>query len=155
MADIVTVLDREIEPGIALVSVLPPSCGRCETDGGHCDVEHRQMRVRVPEHLHSSVHNGYRVQLGYPRAAVLRALAKLFAAPVMTAGAVTAATWSSVATLPEAALWHGVIAVASAVAVIGVVAWHGGSDADLPIITDLLDGTLPDLQPVEPIPVHR
>lgn len=155
MADIVTVLDREIEPGIALVSVLPPNCGRCETDGGHCDVDHRQMRVRVPEHLRSSVHTGYRVQLGYPRVAVLRALGKLFVAPVIAAAAVTAGTWRWVATLPEAVLWHGVIAVVTAVAVIGVVAWRGGTDADLPVVSDLLEGATPELQPVDPIPVHR
>ncbi len=155
MADIVTVLDREAAPGIAVVSVLPPSCGRCETDGGHCDHEFREMRVRVPEDLQASLQNGYRVKLGYPGAAIIRAVGKLLVAPVLTGAALTAGTWRWVAVAPHSALWHGVIAVGSASAVLALMAWRGGSDADLPVISDLLDSDAPSLQPVELMPVHR
>ena len=155
MADIVTVLDREVEPGIALVSVLPPSCGRCETEGGHCDHEFRTMRVRAPRHLQADLHNGYRVALHYPATALLRAVGKLLVAPGVTATALTAGTWWWIEAVPQPALWHGVIAAGSAVAVMGLMAWRGGSDADLPVISDLLDGEAASLQPVELIPVHR
>ncbi|MEX2444645.1 MAG: hypothetical protein WD492_13640 [Alkalispirochaeta sp.] len=154
-ADIVTVLDREVEPGVALVRVMPPSCGRCETDGGHSAPKLREMRVRVPDHLRDDLRNGYRVRLGYPRGALIRAFGKLFLAPIITGATITVGTWRWVQVLPQAALWQGIIAVASAVAVIGLFAWRGGSEADLPVIADLLGGGAPKLQPVKPISVQR
>ncbi|MFW5827426.1 MAG: hypothetical protein ACOCU4_05005 [Alkalispirochaeta sp.] len=155
MADIVTVVDREVAPGIAVVSVLPPSCGRCETDGGHCDHEFREMRVRVPDHLRGTLHNGYRVQLGYSGTAMLRAVGKLLVAPLATGAALTAGTWRWAEAAPHSALWHGLIAVGSAVGILALMAWRGGSEADLPVISDTLEGVAPELQPVELMPVHR
>ncbi|MFW5694501.1 MAG: SoxR reducing system RseC family protein [Alkalispirochaeta sp.] len=155
MADIVTVRDREVEPGIALVSVLPPSCGRCETDGGHCDHELREMRVRVPDHLAGTLQNGYRVKLGYSGTAMLRAVGKLLVAPVLVGALFTAGTWRWVETMPAPEVWHGLIAVGSAVGILALMAWRGGSEADLPVISDTLEGVAPELQPVELMPVHR
>jgi hypothetical protein len=114
------------------------------------------MRVRVPESFRNEVQNGYRVQLGYPRGAFIRAVGKLFIAPGGAAAAVSAATWRWVsAVAADPALWHGIVAAGTAVAVVVAFAGRGGSEADLPIITDLLAGSAPDLQPVEPISVHR
>jgi hypothetical protein len=155
VTDIVTVVDREVAPGIALVSVLPPSCGRCETDGGHCDQHLREMRARVPESIRGDLQNGYRVQLGYPGGAFVRAVTKLLLVPVGGAAALTAATWRWISVIaPDPALWHGIVAVGSAVAIMVAFAWRGGSEADLPVVTDLLAGSAPDLQPVEPTSVH-
>lgn len=149
MAEVATVRAREVTPGIARVVVTPPSCGRCESDGGHCDHEPRELLVRVPEELRDGVREGYRVRIGVTPGAILRSVGLLFLLPLAVAAATLALTWSRAAASGDAPLWHALAGLVPFLGTMILVSVRGGSTRDLPVVTDLLAGEAPVLRSVD------
>jgi positive regulator of sigma E activity len=149
MAEVATVLDREAAPGIARVAITPPSCGRCETDGGHCDHEPRELLVRVPEELRDGVREGYRVRIGVTSDAIVRSVGLLFLLPLTVAATVLALTWSWAEASADAPLRHALAGLVPFLGTMILVAVRGGSTRDLPVVTDLLAGDAPVLRSVD------
>ena len=151
MTDVGTVVERAPDGATVRITVLPPSCGRCETAGGHCDHELRELAVRVPPEYRGTVQVGYRVRIGASAGALLRALRRLVVVPALVAAAAALLSTPMVRTAADETLWRGLIAAGAAVLTMVMAALRGGGQEDLPVVRDLLDGEAPVLTPVTPV----
>lgn len=148
MAEVGTVVAVDRQAGIVTLGIVPPSCGRCDTDGGHCDHEIRHVQARVPSEYREEIRVGYRVSIGITADAAWRAVWRLLVAPGLVGAAVLAALWTSLGATADPPLLRGAATVAAVLATLGVAAGRGSSSRDLPMVRDLLDGSSPELTPV-------
>ena len=106
------------------------------------------MLVRVPPDLRDQLENGYRVLIRVPPMAVLRGLMRVLFGPAAVGGLT-----SFLAGQAGAGEGRFFLGVATALGVVGLGVLRGGTTRDLPIVSDLLDGGVPQLQPVSVISV--
>jgi hypothetical protein len=106
------------------------------------------MMVRVPPEVRDQLENGYRVSIRVSPTAVVWGLMRVLFGPLAVGILV-----SVVAGQAGAGTGRFFLGVVAALGVVGFGVLRGGTTKDLPMVSEVLDGGVPELQPVSLISV--